>query len=217
MAACAAGRAPRTFIFRSAPQVRLLRLRSSLAWTIWPIAISRRSNARWRRGHRRTASRGGHDLRGRRHANPARARLSSIGCSRRSPRGFPLAEGGEWTVEANPGTLDEAKADVLAGGGVNRVSLGAQSFQPDLLRVLERNHAPDEVGRALDLVRPVFPRWSFDLIFGVPGSHPRDLGSATWRSRSGLEPRAPVLLRPGLREGNAALEAVADRARQRGR
>src|SRR3954466_5521838 len=92
-------------------------------------------------------------------------------------RWFPLAAGGEWTVEANPGTLDAAKADVLAEGGVNRVSLGAQSFHPQLLRVLERNHAPDEVGRALELVRPRFPSWSFDLIFGVPGAT-----TAMWES-----------------------------------
>ncbi|MBX6314368.1 MAG: radical SAM family heme chaperone HemW [Isosphaeraceae bacterium] len=85
-------------------------------------------------------------------------------------RWFPLAPGGEWTVEANPGTLDEAKADVLAEGGVNRISLGAQSFQAALLAALERNHAPEEVPRALELIRPRFPRWSFDLIFGVPGS-----------------------------------------------
>ena len=87
-------------------------------------------------------------------------------------RWFPLLPGGEWTVEANPGTLDARKADVLAEGGVNRVSLGAQSFQPPLLAALERNHAPEEVGRALDLIRPRFSRWSFDLIFGVPGSTP---------------------------------------------
>ncbi len=85
---------------------------------------------------------------------------------------FPLTVGGEWTVEANPGTLDEAKADVLVEGGVNRVSLGAQSFQPDLLKALERNHSPEEVPRALELIRPRFPYWSFDLIFGVPGSTP---------------------------------------------
>ena len=83
---------------------------------------------------------------------------------------LPLAPGGEWTVEANPGTLDAEKADVLARGGVNRISLGAQTFHPELLRVLERNHLPEDVGRAIDLVRPRFPRWSFDLIFGVPGS-----------------------------------------------
>lgn len=85
-------------------------------------------------------------------------------------RWFPLVPGGEWTVEANPGTLDAEKVDVLRDGGVNRVSLGAQSFQPELLRALERNHAPEEVERALELVRPRFSHWSFDLIFGVPGS-----------------------------------------------
>lgn len=83
---------------------------------------------------------------------------------------FPLQPDGEWTVEANPETLDEAKADVLARAGVNRVSLGAQSFRPATLRVLERNHTPGQVARALELVRPRFPRWSLDLIFGVPGS-----------------------------------------------
>lgn len=88
-------------------------------------------------------------------------------------RWFPLSPGGEWTVEANPGTLDAEKADVLADGGVNRVSLGAQSFQPALLKTLERNHEPDEIARALEWVRPRFPLWSFDLIFGVPGSTPR--------------------------------------------
>jgi oxygen-independent coproporphyrinogen-3 oxidase len=85
-------------------------------------------------------------------------------------RWYRLTPGGEWTVEANPGTLDAEKADVLAAGGVNRISLGAQSFQPPLLAALERNHGPDEVPRALDLIRPRFERWSFDLIFGVPGS-----------------------------------------------
>jgi oxygen-independent coproporphyrinogen-3 oxidase len=83
---------------------------------------------------------------------------------------FPLADGGEWTVEANPGTLDDDKADVLADGGVTRVSLGAQSFHSALLQVLERQHGPDAVARALELVRPRFAQWSLDLIFGVPGA-----------------------------------------------
>ena len=81
-----------------------------------------------------------------------------------------LSKGGEWTVEANPGTLDAEKAELLAEAGVNRVSLGAQSFHPELLRQLERNHAPIEVERAAEIVRQRFPRWSLDLIFGVPGS-----------------------------------------------
>ncbi len=83
---------------------------------------------------------------------------------------FILAPGGEWTVEANPGTIDAEKADVLEEAGVNRISLGAQSFQPDLLAVLEREHGRAEVDRALEVVRPRFARWSLDLIFGVPGS-----------------------------------------------
>jgi len=102
-------------------------------------------------------------------------------------RWYPLAAGGEWTVEANPGTLDAHKADVLAAGGVNRVSLGAQSFQPALLKALERNHAPEEVAKALDLVRPRFPRWSFDLIFGAPGSTPA-LWQADLETALGLGP-----------------------------
>ncbi len=85
-------------------------------------------------------------------------------------RWLVLEPGGEWTVEANPGTIDDEKAEVLAQAGVNRVSLGAQSFQPDALRVLEREHGGQDVTRALELVRPRFARWSMDLIFGVPGS-----------------------------------------------
>jgi oxygen-independent coproporphyrinogen-3 oxidase len=85
-------------------------------------------------------------------------------------RWLKLSPGGEWTVEANPGTLDGEKADVLVEAGVNRVSLGAQSFRPESLRVLERHHGRAEVERALEVVRPRFPRWSLDLIFGVPGS-----------------------------------------------
>ena len=96
---------------------------------------------------------------------PSLARLTTM-----IRRWLILAPGGEWTVEANPGTLDTAKADVLAEAGVDRVSLGAQSFQADLLRVLERDHGRRHVEQALELVRPRFARWSLDLIFGVPGS-----------------------------------------------
>jgi len=81
-----------------------------------------------------------------------------------------LTPGGEWTVEANPGTLDQEKVEVLVEAGVNRISLGAQSFQPAVLATLDRDHGRAEVERALELVRRSFPRWSLDLIFGVPGS-----------------------------------------------
>src|SRR5207302_10346027 len=76
---------------------------------------------------------------------------------------------GEFTVESNPGTLDAEKVQILAEHGVNRISLGAQSFHPKLLRVLERDHEPDDVPRAVDLVRKRVQSVSLDLIFGVPG------------------------------------------------
>ena len=76
----------------------------------------------------------------------------------------------EFTVEANPNTLDADKVDALVSAGVNRVSLGAQSFHPHLLERLERDHAPASVGRAVSLLRDAgVQNISVDLIFGVPG------------------------------------------------
>jgi oxygen-independent coproporphyrinogen-3 oxidase len=84
-------------------------------------------------------------------------------------RRLPLAEGGEFSVECNPDTLTADKIEVLADRGVNRVSLGAQSFHADMLRTLERAHDPDEISRAVDRVRRRIDNVSLDLIFGVPG------------------------------------------------
>jgi oxygen-independent coproporphyrinogen-3 oxidase len=82
---------------------------------------------------------------------------------------LPLRPGHEFTIEGNPGTLDADKVAVLAGHGVTRVSLGAQSFRPPLLRVLERDHAPADVPRAVGAVRERIAEVSLDLMFGVPG------------------------------------------------
>jgi oxygen-independent coproporphyrinogen-3 oxidase len=87
---------------------------------------------------------------------------------------LPLLPGHEFSVEANPGTLDQAKVRVLADHGVNRLSLGAQSFAPHLLRVLERAHEPADVARAVDQARPYIHNISLDLIFGVPGQSLED-------------------------------------------
>jgi oxygen-independent coproporphyrinogen-3 oxidase len=83
-------------------------------------------------------------------------------------RWLPPVPGYEFSVEANPSSLDADKVKVLAGHGVTRVSLGAQSFQPPLLAVLERDHGPDDVTRAVALVKKYIGRVSIDLIFGVP-------------------------------------------------
>ena len=84
-------------------------------------------------------------------------------------RWLPLEPGHEFSVEANPSYLDVDKIDLLRAFGVNRLSLGVQSFQPGLLEVLERDHRPDDVARVLDFIRPRIPNISLDLIFGAPG------------------------------------------------
>jgi oxygen-independent coproporphyrinogen-3 oxidase len=82
---------------------------------------------------------------------------------------LPLAEGGEFSIEANPDTLTPEKVAVLGAHGVNRVSLGAQSFHPHLLRALERAHSAAEIPRAVERVRSRIGQVSLDLIFAVPG------------------------------------------------
>lgn len=77
----------------------------------------------------------------------------------------------EWTIEANPETIDAEKARVIAEGGVTRVSVGCQSFNPRLLKALERHHDPASVPRAVEHLRAAgVVHLNLDLIFGVPGS-----------------------------------------------
>jgi oxygen-independent coproporphyrinogen III oxidase len=82
----------------------------------------------------------------------------------------------ELTVECNPETITAAKARVLVEGGVNRISLGAQSFRPHLLATLERLATPETVRSAVtDLREAGVQNLNLDLIFGVPGQSPSDL------------------------------------------
>jgi putative oxygen-independent coproporphyrinogen III oxidase len=86
----------------------------------------------------------------------------------------PPAE--EVTVEANPETVTRQLARELRAAGVTRVSLGAQSFRPELLRVLERVAGPDDVRRAVQHLRDAeFDNVSLDLIYGIPGQSASDL------------------------------------------
>ncbi|MEZ6054033.1 MAG: radical SAM family heme chaperone HemW [Planctomycetaceae bacterium] len=83
---------------------------------------------------------------------------------------FRLADGVEMSVEANPLDLDDATIDVLVEAGVNRVSLGAQSFDLVALSVLERDHQPDDIGDVTHRLREHgITNQAIDLIFGVPG------------------------------------------------
>jgi oxygen-independent coproporphyrinogen III oxidase len=93
---------------------------------------------------------------------------------RRVLRAMPAAD--EVTVEANPETVTPELAALLREEGVTRVSLGAQSFQPDLLAVLERHAGPDDVRRAFYYLRDAgFDNISLDLIYGIPGQSTSDL------------------------------------------
>ena len=82
----------------------------------------------------------------------------------------------ELTVEANPETISPELAARLRADGVTRVSLGAQSFQPRLLAVLERRATADVVRRAFYHLRDAeFDNISLDLIYGIPGQSAADL------------------------------------------
>lgn len=76
----------------------------------------------------------------------------------------------EFTVEANPGTVDREKLAVLGGGGVNRLSFGVQSFDDGLLQTLGRIHTAQEAQEAVQLAREAgFTNVNLDLMYGLPG------------------------------------------------
>ncbi|HEX2427660.1 MAG TPA: radical SAM family heme chaperone HemW [Gaiellaceae bacterium] len=87
-----------------------------------------------------------------------------------------LPNAGEVTVEANPETVTAPLAALLRQHGVTRVSLGAQTFDPRLLGVLERRASPDDVRGAVHTLRDAgFDNISLDLVYGIPGQSPADL------------------------------------------
>lgn len=82
----------------------------------------------------------------------------------------PMADNLEWTSEANPDELTKEKMQVLFDGGVNRLSMGVQSFDEDLLKRLGRTHSNGDVERAVAEAKEVgFTNLSFDLMYGLPG------------------------------------------------
>lgn len=79
----------------------------------------------------------------------------------------------EITLEANPSSSEATKFGGFAQAGVNRLSLGVQSFRKDGLSFLGRVHGVDEAKTAIALARDHFPRFSFDMIYGRPGQNMR--------------------------------------------
>jgi len=91
---------------------------------------------------------------------------------------FDLTALREWTMEINPRTIGEGKAELLVEHGVTRASLGVQAWDEPTLAVLGRDHAPQEAEEAYHFLRrAAFPAVSIDLMFSVPGQ-----SLETWKS-----------------------------------
>ncbi|MFL5619600.1 MAG: radical SAM family heme chaperone HemW [Gemmatimonadaceae bacterium] len=90
-------------------------------------------------------------------------------------RHFPLAQAGELTIEANPEDVDCAAVDVWAAAGVNRLSLGSQSFDDRVLEWMHRTHDSSAIERAVATARAGgIANLSLDLIFALPAELRRD-------------------------------------------
>lgn len=97
-------------------------------------------------------------------------------------RRWGLSSDCEITLEANPNSVEVANFAVLAQAGVNRISIGVQSFDPQILHFLGRAHSGDEARAAISAAQQYFARVSFDLIYARPDQSlkawERELGEA---------------------------------------
>ena len=84
-------------------------------------------------------------------------------------RHFELSDDGEFSIEANPDGLCDERLSVLKANGINRLSLGVQSFDDAVLMTLERKHSAAEATDTIARASNFIPNVSVDLIFGVPG------------------------------------------------
>jgi len=100
-----------------------------------------------------------------------------VGLLSRVRDAFPVVDGAERSVEANPGTVSGPDLARLRKGGFNRISIGVQSFSATTLRTLGRIHGADEILRTVRDAREAgFRSVGIDLIFGIPGQ-----SLASWR------------------------------------
>ena len=93
-----------------------------------------------------------------------------------------ISKVGEYTSEANPGTLTPEKLAIMKAGGVNRVSMGVQSFNDRALRLLGRIHKADQAVEGFRMLRDAgFDNINMDLIQSIPGMTPEDILEDTRR------------------------------------
>lgn len=94
----------------------------------------------------------------------------------------------EWTIEANPGSVSARKADMLQRFSVNRISLGVQSWDDELLRILGREHDARQAEKSFYILRDAgFSNINVDLMFGLPGQT-REQWQATLEKTIALRP-----------------------------
>ncbi len=84
----------------------------------------------------------------------------------------PLSSEAEITLEANPGTFEADKFRAFREAGVNRLSIGIQSFNPAHLKALGRIHDDREARDAIDIARANFDNFNLDLMYGLPAQTP---------------------------------------------
>lgn len=82
---------------------------------------------------------------------------------------LPLEAGAEITMEANPGTFEADKFRSYAASGINRLSIGIQSFNPQHLKALGRIHNGDEARKAVEIAQRNFTNFNLDLMYALPG------------------------------------------------
>ncbi len=100
----------------------------------------------------------------------------------------------ELCLEANPESVTEETVDAWKSIGFSRVSLGVQTFQPALLRRLERLATHDDLERALELVQRAFSNWSLDLMIAIPDQTLEDLENDLERLRQVSSPHLSIYL-----------------------
>jgi coproporphyrinogen III oxidase-like Fe-S oxidoreductase len=127
-----------------------------------------------------------------------------------------LSPEAEITLEANPGTVEAAKFTGFRNAGVNRLSLGIQSFNDEHLQALGRIHGAAEAKRAAQLAGEHFESFNLDLMYGLPG---QTHGASAQRCRNGtgfspshlscyqltLEPNTPLRRLPAGAAGKRPL------------
>ena len=102
-----------------------------------------------------------------------------------------FATNAEITLEANPGTLEAGRFDAFRAAGINRLSIGVQSFNPDHLKTLGRIHDADAAHRAIRAARRAgFDNFNIDLMHGLPGQTP---GQALEDIQTALDYKPPHL------------------------